>query len=112
MSKSKKYDHQIEQKNAVWSARITRKITSKKVVVSKEQDGFESEAAAKIWAEQEIATFTKTQSQSNQRQGTARKLGEDTREQRSARRAEKTADIKAAKAIELSESDADSSAET
>lgn len=100
MSKSKKYDYQLEQVENEWVARVTRKITSKKVVVSQQQDGFETEAAAKAWAEKALINFSKTQSQNNQRQGAARKVSEETRRLRSARRADKTATLKAAKAAD------------
>ena len=95
MSKNKKYDYQLEQIDSSWNAQITRKVSSKKVIVSKEKKGFDNESEAKTWAENEIARFIKTQNVSNLRQASTRKLNEETREQRSARRAEKTARLKA-----------------
>jgi len=100
MSKGKKYDYQLEQQGACWSARITRKVSSKKVIISKEKEGFDSQADAKVWTEREIANFTKTQNVSNQRHAHTRKLNDDTREQRSVRRAEKTARLKVAQELD------------
>ena len=84
----------------MWKAQIHRQITSKKTIVSKQQDGFASEAKAKEWAEQQLTEFTSTQGASNQRHGEQRKLNEEERRSRSNRRAEKTLKAKQAKAEE------------
>lgn len=96
MAKGKKYDVVIvQQKDAAWSAQITRQVTSKKTVISKQKSGFASESSAKQWAATELATFTGTLSESNQRHGAQRKASEEQRRQRSSRRADKTANAKA-----------------
>jgi len=100
MSTNKKYDYQIEQRNSIWTAQITRKVTSKKTVISKEKTDFTSDADATKWAIKTIAEFTKTQNLNNQRHGSARQLNKKVREDRSTRRADKTARAKAAKTQE------------
>ena len=67
MAKGKKYDFNLIQHDASWSAEIVRQITSKKTVVSKSQDGFASEAEAKEWAEAELQTFLQQQIERNKR---------------------------------------------
>ena len=90
MSKNRKYDSKIEPSGTTWKAQIIRHITSKKTVVSKQQDGFSDQASAQQWAEQQLLEFTATLSTSNERHGQARKQTEEQRRQRSNRRAEKT----------------------
>ena len=100
MATSKKYDFTVEQNGAQWVAKITRKITSKKTVVTKEQDGFSTEKEATTWAEATLVELTETLKKSNQRHGAQRKNIEEVRRQRSARRAEKTEQAKLAKQAE------------
>ena len=57
MAKSNKYDFQVTQDNSSWSAQIIRRVTSKKTVVSKSQDGFPSEADAEEWGQKELENF-------------------------------------------------------
>lgn len=97
MATSKKYQIKIEQRDADWTAQITRRVSAKKAVVTKKQDGFASEAEAMEWAEAALTEFTATLSSSNQRHGQQRKLGEEQRRLRSARRAEKTLKAKEGK---------------
>ncbi|MBU2886651.1 DUF3622 domain-containing protein [Gilvimarinus agarilyticus] len=54
MSNGKKYDFRVIENNGAWRAELTRRATARKTVVSKAQDGFSSEAEAKIWAEAEL----------------------------------------------------------
>ena len=100
MATSKKYDFTVEQNDAQWVAKITRKITSKKTAVTKEQDGFSTEQEAITWAEAALVELTETLKKSNQRHGAQRKNIEEVRRQRSARRAEKTEQAKLAKQAE------------
>ena len=90
MANSKKYSYQLEQTDALWTAQIIRKASSKLFIVSKEQVGFATEAEAKEWAEKTLLEFTSTLSSSNQRHGDQRKSNEEERLQRSARRSERT----------------------
>jgi len=67
MSSSNKYHYQISEDNGSWSAKIVRRATSKKTVVSKEQAGFATEAEAKSWGEAELKLFLQNLSQRNKR---------------------------------------------
>jgi len=112
MSTNKKYDFIIEQAQSLWVAKITRKITSKKTVVTKQKDDFTSEEQAKEWAKTTLEELTQTLKTSNSRHGAQRKNIEEIRRQRSNRRAEKTELAKAQKAKELAEQEQDDSIET
>ena len=108
MASSKKYGLIVEQNNSKWVAKITRKVSSKKTVTTKEQDGFKSQADAQSWAETTLAELTETLKKSNERHGAQRKNIEEVRRQRSARRAEKTEQAKAEKAAQEALEDTDS----
>ena len=109
MSKSKKYAVSVEQHEDTWKAQILRQVTSRKTAVSKQRDGFASREEAEQWGTEQLAEFTKVQSGSNVRHGEQRKSSSETKLQRSARRAEKTALAKA-KALEESEKEKESAA--
>ncbi|MGK0376052.1 MAG: hypothetical protein ACJA2E_002541 [Arenicella sp.] len=94
---SKKYQSEVLQEGDSWTARITRQITSRKSLVSKQQDGLASEAEANAWVETNMAEFISTQKSANSRQGGSRKDQEEIKRQRSSRRAEKTEVTKQAK---------------
>lgn len=100
MAKNRKYSPNIEQSGSKWKAQITRQVTSKKTLVSKEQSDFSSESEAKAWAEQQLIEFATTLEQSNQRHGARRKLNSEESLNRSARRAAKTLDKKRQRAEE------------
>ena len=87
---SKKYQSEVLQEGNTWTARITRQVTSRKSIVSKQQQDLSSEAEAKAWVETTLAEFISTQKSANSRQGTSRKSQEEIKRQRSSRRAEKT----------------------
>ena len=79
MAKSNKYDFQVTQDNSSWSAQIIRRVTSKKTVVSKSQDGFPSQADAEEWGQKELENFmhnlkNRNQRHSSQRQQKANKI--------------------------------------
>jgi len=57
MSKSKKFDCQVTQDDSTWSAKIVRRVTASKSMVSKSQEGFSSEAEAKEWGEKQLNLF-------------------------------------------------------
>lgn len=68
-----KYQYQIEQsEDNKWSASITRKITSKKTIVSKQQDGFTTEKEAQEWSETELKAFMENQQALNTRRAKRR----------------------------------------
>ena len=75
---SKKYQSEVLQEGDIWTARITRQITSRKSIVSKQQDGFSSETEAQAWVKINLAEFISTQKSANSRQGTSRKGQEET----------------------------------
>jgi len=95
---SKKYQSEILQEGDNWTARITRQVTSRKSLISKQQDGFNSEAEASVWAAAALADFISTQKSANTRQTASRKNLEEVKRQRSSRRAEKTEAAKRKKA--------------
>jgi len=74
MAQHKKYDYRIVEQEKGWAAEITRRASAKKTVISKRQDGFDSEAAAKAWAEAELKVFLANLQVRNQRE--AKKRGE------------------------------------
>ena len=94
---SSKYQSKLTQNGDIWHAQITRQVTSKKVHISKEQGGFQSEVEAQKWADENLAEFIGTQKTANQRQSDSRKLNEETKRLRSERRAIKTEEEKLAK---------------
>jgi len=61
MAKGKKYDYRATQDDGgVWTAEITRRVTSRKTVVSKSQGGFATESEALAWGEEEIKSFVQS----------------------------------------------------
>lgn len=73
MAKGKKYDYRLSQDGVVWRAEIVRRVTSKKTVVSKSQDGFSSEPEAQAWAEDTLQSFSESLSERNKRRAEKRK---------------------------------------
>ena len=57
--KAKKYDFRIDQINKTWSAEITRRVSSRKIHVSKRKVGFTTENDAREWGQQELTIFLK-----------------------------------------------------
>ena len=74
MAKSKKFDYRITQEKSSWRAEITRRVTSKKTIVSKSQTGFTSEADAEQWGRQELESFLHSLKNRNKRHSTQREL--------------------------------------
>lgn len=67
MANEKKYDYRVVPDKAAWAAEITRRATSKKIVVSKRQAGFSTEAEAQAWGQGELKAFLKNLNERNQR---------------------------------------------
>ncbi|WP_162046936.1 DUF3622 domain-containing protein [Vibrio taketomensis] len=67
MTTSKKFAIRVSEKRNGWCAEITRQVTSRKQVVSKREQGFETEALAQEWAEKELAQFIENQVKRNER---------------------------------------------
>ena len=59
MKQSKKYDYRVVQNNNAWTAEVTRRVTSRVTVVSKDKGGFATEAEAKAWGQAEVEAFLK-----------------------------------------------------
>lgn len=70
---SKKYDYQVSQDKDGWSAQITRKVTSKKIHVTKRQGGFASQSEAQVWGENEVKLLLQNFALSEQKKRRARK---------------------------------------
>jgi len=73
MAKSNKYDYQITQDNSTWSVKIVRRVTAKKSMVSKSQEGFTSETEAKEWGEKQLTLFLEKLSKRNKNNAEKRK---------------------------------------
>lgn len=73
MAKGKKYDFRVVPDDAGWTAEIIRRVTSKKTIVSKSQNGFAVESDAQEWGQRELQTFLQNQSERNKRHATHRK---------------------------------------
>lgn len=91
---SKKYRSEIEQHGDSWTARITRQVTSRKSITSKQQDGFNTEPEAQAWVDATLPEFISTQQNANTRHDSSRKEQQEIKRQRSSRRAEKTESVK------------------
>jgi len=97
MASKKKYQINIEKNKQNWVAQITRQVTSRKKIVTKQKEGFSTETEAQSWAEQTLAEFIQTQQKTNERQGANRRANENIKSDRSSRRAEKALAAKAEK---------------
>jgi len=60
MAINKKFDIRLIEEGTTWTAQITRRVTARKTIVSKAQDGFASESEAQTWADAELEMFVKT----------------------------------------------------
>lgn len=74
MAKVKKYDYRLLQVDASWRAEIVRRVTARKSMVSKSQDGFATEAEAQAWAEEALKLFAENLSERNKRRSEKRNL--------------------------------------
>jgi len=63
----KKYEITITENDQNWTAAIVRKVSSRKTMVTKSQDGFASEAEASSWADTELKALLKVLAERNQR---------------------------------------------
>ena len=67
MSNSKKFDIRLLEENGQWTAQITRRKTARETIVSKSETGFDSEAKAQAWADEELKGFLATIAARNKR---------------------------------------------
>ena len=72
-----KYNYRLVEEGGTWTAQITRKITSKKIGVSKSKSGFDAESAAKDWAETELAVFLEKLAEQHKRRAIERERAEE-----------------------------------
>ena len=72
MTQQKKFDYTIKQDANTWSAEITRRVSARRSNISKQQDGFATEALAIEWATAELAEFLEKQKQANARKSERR----------------------------------------
>lgn len=72
MAKGKKYDYQVVAEGETWSVKILRQASARRIVVSKRQDGFETEDGAKAWGESELKQFMEQQIERNKRKAERR----------------------------------------
>ncbi|MBT3198238.1 MAG: DUF3622 domain-containing protein [Gammaproteobacteria bacterium] len=72
MATGKKYDYRVLQDASGWTVEITRRMTSRKTVVSKSQGGFETESEAQKWGQAELENFTAGLKERNQRRSEQR----------------------------------------
>ncbi len=49
-----RFDYRLIEKNSSWTVEITRKITSKKTIVTKNKDDFVTEIEAAEWGDKEL----------------------------------------------------------
>ena len=73
MTKGKKFDFRVVPGKDGWSAEIIRRASRQKMVVSKSQDGFASEAEAQEWGEKELKEFSQNQNERNKKRSETRK---------------------------------------
>ena len=60
MAKSKKYTYRLVQDNGSWTAEVVRRVTSKKSVVTKSQNGFATDDDAQAWGQAEVKSLVKS----------------------------------------------------
>ena len=67
MAKTKKFNFRITQKETEWITEITRRVSSRKTIVSKSQGGFSSELEASNWGMKELTSFLENLNERNKR---------------------------------------------
>ncbi|MFT5789118.1 MAG: hypothetical protein ACI8SJ_001229 [Shewanella sp.] len=72
MTQTKKYDFRVVEDKATWTGQITRRQSARKIVVSKTQKGFATEAEAIAWGETELKSFLENLVKRNERKAKGR----------------------------------------
>ena len=72
MTKVKKYDYRVVPCDGAWSVEIIRRASRQKLVVSKQQAGFSTEAEAQQWGEKELKEFSENLNARNKREASKR----------------------------------------
>ena len=72
MKESKKYSILTSQEKDTWTAKIIRRVSARRTMVSKTKAGFKTEAEATEWADKELVLFTVKQSEQNKRRSQKR----------------------------------------
>lgn len=60
MAKSKKYTYRLIEDGESWTAQVVRRVTSKKSVVTKSQNGFATDDEAESWGQAEVKALIKS----------------------------------------------------
>ncbi|WP_028116730.1 DUF3622 domain-containing protein [Ferrimonas senticii] len=98
MAQSKKFSLLVEQTEEQWTAKIVRKVSNRRTMVSKKKGRFATEAEAQAWGEQTLAEFQQNQAQRNERHAKARIERQAIAEQKAERAEQKAAERRAARA--------------
>ena len=98
MTQSKKFSLLIEQTDQQWSAKIIRKVSNRRTMVSKKKGRFATEAEAQAWGEQTLQEFLQNHAQRNERHAQAR-IERQAISDRQAEKAEQKAAEKRAKRL-------------
>ncbi len=72
MTQSNKFNFEVKENSGKWDAQITRRVSARKTSVSKRQSGFETEALAIEWSQQQLVEFSEKQQQANKRKSARR----------------------------------------
>ncbi|QIZ76178.1 DUF3622 domain-containing protein [Ferrimonas lipolytica] len=112
MAQSKKFSLSVEQTEDKWTAKIIRKVSNRKTMVSKKKGRFATEAEAQAWGEEMLQEFQKNQAERNDRHAKTRIEREAVAARQAEKAEQKAAEKRALRAEALGdEFDADDVAE-
>ena len=74
MTQHNKFDYCIKENDAKWDAEITRRVTSRKTMVSKRKKGFATRELAEQWSKEQLAEFLENLQAGNKRKAEKRTL--------------------------------------
>lgn len=72
MAQENKFDYCIKQNDTKWDAEITRRVSARRTIVSKQKKGFETQDLAQQWAKEKLADFLKNLQLGNKRKAEKR----------------------------------------
>ncbi|WP_298443372.1 DUF3622 domain-containing protein [uncultured Ferrimonas sp.] len=107
MAQSKKFALQVEQTEDKWTAKIIRKVSNRKTMVSKKKGRFATEAEAQAWGEQMLVEFQQNQATRNERHGQARIERQAIAERQAEKAEQKAAEKRAQREAERAEAGED-----
>ncbi|MFI3246812.1 MAG: DUF3622 domain-containing protein [Ferrimonas sp.] len=105
MTQSKKFSLQVEQTEDKWTAKIIRKVSNRKTMVSKKKGRFATEAEAQAWGEQMLAEFQQNQAVRNERHAQSRIERQAVAERQAEKAEQKAAEKRAQRAAAQTEAD-------